>query len=219
MIKGLIFDVDGTLIDSIGDIHYCVNLALKEFGFDEVEYDFVKLNTGRGFRILIQDCLPQVRDEKLIDEITKVYSAYYGKHYNEKTKAYDDIHDALRKLQEFGIKMGVNSNKKDSYTKDLMSTIFPDIKFTAVYGERPGIKNKPDPTTTFEIIEMMNLEKEEVLYVGDSEVDIRTSKNAGLNSIGCKWGFRGEEILKKENATFIIDNPLEIIDIVKEKHE
>ena len=219
MIKGLIFDVDGTLIDSIGDIHHSVNLALKDFGFNEVEYNFVKLNTGRGFRILIQDCLPQVHDEKLIDEITKVYSSYYGKHYNERTRAYDGVHETLRKLQELGIKMGVNSNKKDSYTKDLMSSIFPDINFVAVYGERTGIKNKPDPTTANEIVEMMNLKKEEVLYVGDSEVDIRTSKNAELNSIGCKWGFRGEKILIEEGATYIIDEPSKMLDIVRSKHE
>lgn len=215
MIKGLIFDLDGTLIDSIGDIHYSVNLAIKEYGFDEVSYDFVKLNTGRGFKILIQDCLPQVKDDELIDSITKTYSDYYGKHYNEKTVAYDGMYDTLLKLQELGIKLAVNSNKKDEYSKELMKKIFPKIEFVEVYGERVGIKNKPDPTTALELIELMKLEKDEVLYVGDSEVDIRTANNANLKSIGCKWGFRGEEILKKEKATYIIDSPKDILKVVK----
>lgn len=214
MIKGLIFDLDGTLIDSIGDIHYSVNLAIKDYGYEEVSYDFVKKNTGRGFRILIQDCLPQIKDDKLIDEITSTYSKYYGEHYNERTVAYDGVHETLRKLQNLNIKLAVNSNKKDEYTKQLMKKIFPDINFVSVYGERKGINNKPNPSTAIEIVGDMGLKKEEVLYVGDSEVDIKTAKNGGLSSIGCKWGFRGEETLKNEGATYIIDRPSEIIDIV-----
>ena len=215
MIKGLIFDLDGTLIDSIGDIHYSANLALKDFGYPEQSYDFVKANTGRGFRILIKDMLPKDVSDELIDEVTKTYTKYYGEHYNERTKAYDGVYGTLLKLQSLGIKLAVNSNKKDSYTKELMKSIFPEINFIAVYGERIGINNKPDPTTANEIIELMGLEKDEVLYVGDSEVDIRTSKNAELKSIGCKWGFRGEETLIREGATYIIDKPSDMIDIIE----
>lgn len=216
MIKALIFDLDGTLINSIGDIHYSVNLAIKEYGFDEVSYDFVRLNTGKGFRRLIQDCLPQINDDKLIDEITECYTKKYGEHYNERTSAYKNVYETLLKLQEMGIKLSVNSNKKDKYTKVLMESIFPKINFFRVYGEREGIKNKPDPTTANQIIAELDLKKEEVLYVGDSEVDIKTAKNAGLNSIGCSYGFRGKDILIKEGSTYIIDDPLEIIKIVKE---
>ena len=214
MIKGLIFDLDGTLIDSIGDIHYSVNLAFKEYGYDEVSFDFVKLNTGRGFRKLIQDCLPQIIDEKLIDDITATYTEYYGQHCGERTKPYEGIHDTLKKLQELNIKLAVNSNKKDVYTKQLMKTIFPDINFICVYGERDGVKNKPNPETANEIVLKMGLNKNEVLYVGDSEVDIKTAKNGGFRSIGCKWGFRGEDILIKEGATYIIDKPIEMVEIV-----
>lgn len=216
MIKALIFDLDGTLIDSIGDIHYSVNLAIKEYGYEEVSYDFVKQNTGKGFRRLIQDCLPQINDDKLIDEITECYTNKYGEHYNERTVAYKDVYETLLKLQELGIILSVNSNKKDKYTKVLMESIFPKIKFNKVYGEREGVKNKPDPTTANEIISELELKKDEVLYVGDSEVDIKTAKNTGLNSIGCTYGFRGRDTLIKEGATYIIDSPLEILKIVKE---
>ena len=110
--------------------------------------------------------------------------------------------------------LAIYSNKKDDYTKQLMKSIFPKVKFIAVYGERENVKNKPDPTTANEIVKLMKLSKDEVLYVGDSEVDIRTSKNAGLDSIGCKYGFRGEETLKKEGATYFVNTPLEIVDVV-----
>ena len=216
MIKGLIFDLDGTLIDSIKDITTAVNLALNEYGFDEVSLDFVRKNTGKGFRILIQDSLPEVKDDKLIDEITELYTIKYSEHYKDETKAYKGIKETLKALQDKGIKLAVNSNKKDLYTKNLMKKIFPNINFISVYGEREGIKNKPDPTTANEIIEKMGLKKEEVLYVGDSEVDIKTSKNANLKSIGCKWGFRKEEVLIQEGATYIIDRPEEILKIVGE---
>lgn len=217
MIKGLIFDLDGTLIDSIKDITTSVNLSLKEYGFEEVSLDFVRKNTGKGFRRLIQDSLPLVKNEKLIDEITANYTIKYGEHYSDETDAYKGVKETLEILQDKGIKLSVNSNKKDIYTKNLMKKIFPNINFIAVYGEREGIENKPDPTTANEIIKLMNLTKEEVLYVGDSEVDIKTAKNANLKSIGCKWGFRGEETLIKEGATYIIDKPQEIIDIVERK--
>ena len=215
MIKGLIFDLDGTLIDSIKDITTSVNLSLKEYGFKEVSLDFVRKNTGRGFRVLVQDSLSEVKDDKLIDEITDLYTAKYGEHYKDETNAYEGIKETLTLLQEKGIKLAVNSNKKDIYTKSLMKKIFPNIDFIAVYGEREGIKNKPDPTSANEIVDIMKLDKQEVLYVGDSEVDIRTAKNANLKSIGCKWGFRKEQVLIEEGATYIIDKPQEMIDIIE----
>lgn len=214
MIKGLIFDLDGTLIDSIGDIHYSINLALEKHGYEKQSYDFVKLNTGRGFRVLVKDCLPKDVSDEVIDEVNITYTKFYGEHYNERTKAYDEVYETLLKLQEQGIKLAVNSNKKDEYTKNLIKSIFPKIEFVAVYGERVGIKNKPDPQTAHEIVNIMGLQINEVLYVGDSEVDIRTAKNGGFESIGCKWGFRGEDILYKEGATYIIDRPSKIIDVI-----
>ena len=214
MIKGLIFDLDGTLIDSINDICCSLNLAIKEYGYEEVSVDFVRKNTGKGFRKLIEDSLPQVKDPKLIDDITNLYTKKYAEHYNDSTDAYEGMKETLTKLQEKGIKIAANSNKKDLYTKNLMKKIFPNINFVAVFGEREGVTNKPDPTTANEIIGLMGLNKEEVLYVGDSEIDIKTAKNANLKSIGCKWGFRKEEVLIKEGATYIIGSPSEILDVI-----
>lgn len=216
MIKGLIFDLDGTLINSIGDIHYSLNLALKEHGYKEVSLESAQNNTGKGFRYLIKKSLPENSSDEIIDEVNKIYTKYYGEHYHERTCSYEGIHELLQQLNKRNIKIAVNSNKKDEYTKNLMKIIFPDIKFTAVFGERIGIPNKPNSTSADEIISIMKLNKEEVYYVGDSEIDIKTAKNAKLKSIGCLWGFRTKEVLEKQEADIIVYKPNEILNYLGE---
>lgn len=214
MIKGVIFDVDGTLIDSIGDIAYSANLALTQYGYEKQSEDFVRLNTGKGFRRLIADMLPEGTGDERIDEITKVYAEIYGQHYCERTKPYPGINELLLELQKRNIKMCVNSNKKDEYTKYLMSHIFPDINFTSVIGERKNIPNKPDPYTAHEMCRIMGLDIDEVLYIGDSEVDIKTAKNGNFKSVGCLWGFRGIKVLEEEAPDYMVSNPEEILKII-----
>ena len=215
MIKGLIFDLDGTLIDSIGDIAFSANLTLKENGYETRNEDFVRMATGRGFKKLIADMLPEGSSDELVDEMTKKFAVNYGNHYCERTKAYDGIYDLLKALQDKGIKLAVNSNKKDEMTKNLMKKIFPEINFLEVIGERVGIANKPDPYTALEIVSKMDFDINEVMYVGDSEVDINTANNAKLKSIGCLWGFRDRETLNKQGATYIVEKPNDILEIVK----
>lgn len=215
MIKGLIFDLDGTLINSIDDIHYSLNLALKAHGYKEKDLKTTKANIGNGFKRLIMDSLPEINDENIIDEINKTYTKFYSEHYHDKTYSYDGVYELLKELNKRNIKIAVNSNKKDEYTKNLMNIIFPDIKFVAVFGERKGIETKPNPKSALEIIDMMKLDKDEVLYVGDSEIDIRTAKNAGLKSIGCLWGFRNKETLKNEGADTTINKPEELLKYLK----
>ena len=216
MIKGLIFDLDGTLINSIGDIHHSLNLALKYHGYEEVSLEDAQKHTGRGFRKLIVDSLPVNTSEKIIDEVNKTYTKFYGEHYHERTYGYKGIYELLQELNKRNIKIAVNSNKKDEYTKNLMKIIFKDIEFTAVFGERIGIPTKPNPLTANQIISIMELDKNEVCYVGDSEVDIQTGKNANIKTIGCLWGFRTREILEKENPDIIVSKPEEILNYLGE---
>lgn len=216
MIKGIIFDLDGTLLDTIADIHNAVNLTLKEYGYPLQSYEYVKLKTGRGFRKLIEDVLPQGASEEEIQKVHTTYSIMYGKHYCEKTTAYEGIHELLQELNKLNIKIAVNSNKKDEYTKNLMKIIFPDIKFEAVFGERIGVPTKPNPAAANQIINIMNLDKQEVYYIGDSEVDIKTAKNAELKSIGCLWGFRDLNVLQEAGADIIVQNPSDILNYLGE---
>lgn len=216
MIKGLIFDLDGTLINSIKDITTSANLALNKYGYESKPEEFVSMNTGKGFRRLIQDMLPENTSDDLVDEITSYYSYEYGNHYMDETCSYEGIEELLILLQNENIKMAVNSNKKNEYTVNLMKKIFPNINFVATIGERENIKNKPDPTTALEIVNMMNLSIDEVCYVGDSEVDIKTGRNAKLKTIACLWGFRKKEVIEKENPTIIVSKPIEIYNYIKE---
>lgn len=215
MIKGLIFDLDGTLIDSIKDITTAVNLTMEEYNYPKQSEEYVRLKTGRGFRKLIKDVLPINSSEEYIDEVTKVYTDHYAKHYMDETSAYDGMHDLLRLLQKDGIKLAVNSNKKNEYTINLMKKIFPDINFIATYGERENIKNKPDPTSALEIIDLMKLNKDEVMYVGDSEVDMNTGINAGIKICACLWGFRTKQELEIFKPNIMVNKPNEIYNYIK----
>lgn len=216
MIKGLIFDLDGTLIDSIKDITTAVNITLDKLGYETKSEDFIRTHTGNGFRRLIKETLPNNIDDDIVDKITKEYAIEYGKHYMDETYSYDGISELLDILQKNNIKVAVNSNKKNEYTVNLMKKLFPNISFVATIGERENIKNKPDPTSALEIIKLMNLKINEVCYVGDSEVDMNTGINAGLKTIACLWGFRSKEELEKLNPTIMVNKPIEIYNYIKE---
>ena len=219
MIKGLIFDLDGTLIDSIKDITTSANLALKDYNYPTQNEDIVRLHTGNGFRKLIKELLPIDSNDELIDEVTKVYTNYYAKHYMDETSSYEGIYELLRLLQKENIKIAVNSNKKNEYTTNLMKKIFDDIEFVATIGERENIKNKPDPTSALEIINLMKLNKDEVMYVGDSEIDMKTGLNAGIKICACLWGFRTKEELEIFKPDVMVNKPIEIYNYIKETNK
>ncbi|MDO4198039.1 MAG: HAD-IA family hydrolase [Erysipelotrichaceae bacterium] len=214
MIKGLIFDLDGTTLNTLLDMHECINMTMRDFGFPEKTYDEVRMGVGRGYRVLVQSCLPKGSNDELIDKATEVYKAYYAKYCNVKTVPYEGVKELLNKLQEKGIKMGVNSNKGDDLTKQLTIQNFPEIDFVDIIGSRKDIPNKPDPYSANEIMEKMGLNKDEVLYIGDSESDILTGHNAGLKVVGCAYGFRDAEVLVDNGADYLIETPLELLDII-----
>ena len=215
MVKGIIFDLDGTTLNTLLDMVECINMTMRDYGFPEKTYDEVRLGVGRGYRVLVKSCLPKGSDDKLIDEATEVYKGYYAKYCAIKTKPYDGVRETLVKLQEKGIKLAVNSNKGDDLTKELTLKNFPEINFVDIIGSRKDIPNKPDPYSANEIIEKMGLDKNEVMYVGDSESDILTGHNAGLKVIGCAYGFRDAEVLTDNGTDYLVDNALEILDIIE----
>ncbi len=211
MIKGIIFDVDGTTLDTLDDIYESFNKALELFHMPLQTKDQVRMGVGRGFKVLIDKCTPEGTDEKTKEEFLPVYSGIYAENYKNKTLPYEGIPELLKALHEKGIRLAINSNKGDAYVKGLIEKNFPDIPFTEVMGAREGIAHKPDPQGTDMIIDEMGLNKEEILYIGDSDVDIMTARNAGVKSIGCLWGFRDEETLKNAGADIIVSRPEEIL--------
>jgi len=210
MIKGIIFDLDGTTIYTIEDLADSVNMALEEFGFPKKTYAEVTAAIGRGSKKLIEDVTPEGTPAEIQKAVLARYIEIYRENLDVKSHAYEGMYESVRDLQEKGIKLAVNSNKPDDMTKRLIYKCYPDISFVAVYGSREGVLNKPDPSTANEIAAMMGLDNSEIMYVGDSDVDIRTAKNAHMVSCGCLWGYRDLKNLKDAGADYIVSKPEEI---------
>ncbi|MBR5755122.1 MAG: HAD family hydrolase [Erysipelotrichaceae bacterium] len=217
MIKGIIFDLDGTTLSTLEDIKNSLNTILERHGYPTKTYDEVRMLVGNGSRNLIRNAIPDGSDEELVADILKEYVEDYSINYHIETKPYEGIPELLKKLQEKGILMAINSNKPDRITKALIAESFPDIDFLEVTGQRDDLPRKPDPTQANKTVELMGLNKEEVLYIGDSETDIKTAKNAELKSVGCLWGFRDRQTLEDSGADHIVSCPEEIIELLGER--
>ena len=213
--KGIIFDLDGTLLNTIEDLSDSVNHVLTAFNHPEHSYDEYKLKIGKGFRNLIEVSFPEdCRDNSTIDSTLSMFLETYDKKYMDKTHPYDGIISMLEKIQENGILIGVNSNKRTDYTNALVKKHFPNTQFVEIFGERTGIPKKPDPCSALEIAELMGLSPEEILYVGDSKTDILTGQNAGMDTVGVLWGFRDQFELTQFRATYIVKHPKQIVQLI-----
>lgn len=215
MIKGIIFDLDGTLIDTIEDIGNSVNSVLEDYGYPTYTMLEYKQMVGYGFMQLIKNAMPSGLKDDQYEEALAKFTYYYDKFYMDTTHPYAGIEDLLSELKAKDIKIAVNSNKRDDYTKSLINHCFATYDFVDVVGSRANIPNKPDPTTALEIASKMGFAKDEIMYVGDSETDIKTGLNAGLKTIGVAWGFRSKKQLEEAGAKIIIDQPLELLNHLK----
>lgn len=212
MIKLAIFDLDGTLINSIEDLSNATNFALKECGFEthlvEKFYYFV----GDGANNLISRAIPEgSRSDETIKKVKGIFADYYSKNYCEKTYIYDGISELLKELQAKDIKFAVASNKPDEFTKIIINKLFGEDTFDFVQGNKDGVPHKPNPQIIDEIVSILEVDKHNCVMIGDTDVDIKTGKNAGIKTIGCLWGFREIEELKKAGADFIAEKPLDIL--------
>jgi len=214
-INGIIFDLDGTILDTIYDIADSMNTVLKKYGYPNHEYEEFKEFLGNGFKNLVKRSLPKEADESIVDRALELFTEEYEKNYINKTKPFEGIKYVLKVLQDNKIKMAVNSNKKDLFTKNLVDKFFSDINFVSVYGDREGIKRKPDPQTSLEIAKTMGLSPNEIIYIGDSEVDVMTAKNANMKSGIVSWGYRDLEQLEKYDVDYIYYKPNDILKIIE----
>ena len=209
--KGIIFDLDGTLLDTIDDLGDSMNEVLKILGYPTFSMDEYKIKVGGGFRGLAINCLPNDIDEDTISKTVVLFAEVYDNKYINKTKPYDGIHELLDELVSRDILIAVNSNKRNDYTNILTKKFFGEIPFVKVFGERENLPKKPDPYTALEIITDMGLKIDEVIYVGDTRTDIETANNGGMDSIGVLWGFRDYDELSRYGATYIVERPEEIL--------
>ena len=215
MIKLLIFDLDGTLSDTLPSIRHAINLAAKQAGYPERTYDEVRAAIGDGVRMLIKRVLPEdiSDDESSIDEHLARYEAMYDKTYMEADCMYDGMAETLRELSQRGYRIAVLSNKQDAYVKLIVEQIVEKGIVSLALGQQKDYPRKPDSTVPLMIAERFGALPSEVAFIGDSEVDIMTAKNAGMISVGCEWGYRGREVLESNGADHIISKPEELLRI------
>ncbi len=207
--KLIIFDLDGTLLDTIDDLRFAVNHALTTFAYPTRTKEEVLSFVGNGYIPLLEKALPKSICEEQFDEFTKCFKDYYAEHCHDNTKPYDGIMALLKRLKENGYMLAVLSNKGDAQVKSLVKRYFGDA-FDLALGERVGIRKKPYPDSIEETLKTLGFKREEAVYVGDSEVDVQTAKNAQMDCICVDWGFRTREVLKNAGATLILSKAEEI---------
>ena len=212
--KAIIFDLDGTLLNSLTDIADSVNIVLEKYNFPIHSINDYKLFIGNGIEKLIERALPDnISNDDFEKYLTEIKSIYEKNQIN-KTKAYDGILEMLKTLNKKSVSINILSNKPIDFTKMVVNHFLKEIKFDNVLGARKNIPKKPNPQAVLEIIKNLKLNKKEVLYVGDTGTDMKTAKNAELTSIGVLWGFRDEKELKENGANYIINSPSEILKFI-----
>lgn len=211
----VLFDMDGTLLNTLEDIHASVNHALERAGLPLVTIDETREAAGYGSIALIEKLTKHtyITDSDEFKSVFDDYNEYYTQHCNDNTKPYPGIIEMLEALKERGMKMAIVSNKIQPETENLRKLWFDEYIPVAI-GRKNGVPAKPDPAMAFEALEALGSLAAESYFVGDSQPDVRTGKNAGCTSIGCTWGFRDFVTLEEEYPDFIIDRPEEVLDIV-----
>ena len=213
MIRGMIFDLDGTLLDTIEDLTTASNRAMEEYGFPTFSADEIKMKVGNGNRNLMLRCLPEGKKE-LTDEALGKFKKHYAECYMEKTIPYEGVYETVEKLYEKGIKLAVNTNKLNEYCEKLIEKNFPGIEFVGIIGNKEGYPLKPDPMAANELIEKMRLDKEEVVYVGDSGPDMQTAQNAGIKSVWVPWGFRSYDQIKDLHPDYVLEKAEDLLKLL-----
>ncbi len=212
--NSVVFDLDGTLLDTLGDLRDSVNFALEKNNLPKRTTEEVRSFVGNGIRLLIERSVPEKIPLETVDKCFSDFKEYYKDHSAILTKAYDGIIDLMKELKSKGVKIAVVSNKADFAVKTLMEDYFSGL-YDCAYGEREGVERKPAPDSVFGAISEMGADLENTVYIGDSEVDIETSKNANLPCIAVTWGFRDKEVLESLNPEYIVDSPSDILRIIE----
>ncbi|MGI6179739.1 HAD family hydrolase [Butyricicoccus intestinisimiae] len=213
MKHAVIFDLDGTLLNTLGDLRAATNHALEVRGLPPHSMEEIRQFIGNGIRLLICRAMPEGTPEAEIDAALDDFKAYYAAHIHDRTVPYDGIPQLLTALRKRGIKVAVLSNKIDSASQQLIEYFFPG-KTDVVFGEHVGVPRKPDPTSCRMVMQQLGVQPEQVLYVGDSGTDMQTAKNAGLYAVGVTWGFRSKEVLLENGADVLVHRPEQILQIL-----
>lgn len=211
--KLCIFDLDGTLINSLYDLADAMNYALKKHGYPVHDRERYRFMVGCGISVLADRAMvvPEGTDSEIKTKILEDFNEYYNAHNIDCTVPYDGINELLDELDNKKVMYCVLSNKPDKFTKQIVAELFPDRKFAAVMGKRDDFPRKPDPASANAIMKELNVAADECLYIGDSNIDMQTAENALLRSVGVSWGFRPVKELIESGAKYIADTPGDIL--------
>ena len=212
--SAVIFDLDGTLINSLEDLADSGNEALTKFGFSSHPTDAYKKFIGNGLRQMMKVAAKKEIDDCLVDMLWKECRNVYNKNYLKKTCLYDNVHKMLKELKKLEIKMAVCTNKPDKLANEVVDKLIGRDYIDVVYGERDGIPRKPDPTSLFEAARYLGIAPENIIYMGDSGVDMICGKRAGMLTAGALWGFRDKEELVECGAKILLETPMELLDFL-----
>lgn len=214
MKKTLIFDLDGTLLDTLKDLQNSVNFALISYNFPMKSLEEVRNSVGNGLKMLIRSCLPVKTDEATVDAVLTKMKEYYRQHCHDATKPYPGIPELLGRLYAENYRMAIVSNKAAPMARELHRVFFPQTIAVSV-GETESMKRKPAPDMVFEALQQLGAEITDAIYIGDSEVDIQTAENAGLPCLCVGWGFRSEDALQKAGAKMVYHTSKELYEAIK----
>ncbi len=212
MITTIIFDLDGTLLNTLDDLWASVNYSLAQNGYPCRSKEEVRRFLGNGVRVLIEKSMPDGSSNEEIEEVLNTFRPYYVAHAMEATRPYDGVAEMLKELKRKGYKTAIVSNKPDAAVQELYESMFKD-KIDIALGERPDVRRKPSPDMVLKVMKLLSSSREESIYVGDSEVDYSTAKNSGLPCISVSWGFRDRDYLVSIGSERIIDTPNELLSL------
>lgn len=217
MKKLVIFDLDGTLLNTIADLAAAVNYSLRQLGINEHPQESYPFFVGNGVTRLFERALPAtLQNEEWVEKVRSHFLPYYDAHNADLTSVYPGIKDLLHALKDKKMLLAVASNKYQSATEKLIRHYFPEIDFVCILGQRQGVPVKPDPSIVHSCIEAAKVTPEEVLYVGDSGVDMQTAANANVQSVGVTWGFRPVAELQNNGACYLANQPADILQLLVE---
>ena len=215
--KAVIFDLDGTLVDSLADLSDSVNLMLESYGFPTHEVEKYRYFVRNGSKKLMERTLPRDKaaSAEFVEEALAKYKAIYKERLLEKTRPYNGVRELLAELKSRGIPLAVCTNKHNDAALTIVKILFAPGTFEEVLGDRPGFPKKPNPATPLEIASHLGVKPDEVAYLGDTSVDMETAVHAGFLPVGVLWGFRPEEELVKSGAKVLLKAPLELLEKVE----
>ena len=211
--KYVIFDLDGTIADTLEDLANSTNKALAYFGYAPQPIEKFKYFVGNGAKMMVERAMPQDSSQDVLDKALKIFIEDYAVNYINTTKTYAGLPEVLNELKNSGIKMSVVTNKPDYRAYEIVNKLYGDI-FVRVAGHTDRFPLKPDPTLTFDVMKTMGCTSQNTVFVGDSGVDMKTALNANLDSIGVLWGFREENELKENGARFLARTPKDLLKII-----